>query len=184
MSKSERIYLTGFMTSGKSTIGPITANVLGWDFFDLDSVIEDNEKTTIVNIFEKKGEQYFRDLETKTLKELSDKKNVVISLGGGTINSQENFSVIRETGLLVYLKVSPEVLYRRLKNKLNRPLFRDLVLEKRPKKDFIERIQRILDEREVYYNQADLIINTDLTRIGITVDKLANKIKKMIDEKS
>lgn len=183
MNKKERIYLTGFMTSGKSTIGPITANVLGWEFYDLDSVIEERENRTIVKIFEENGEQYFRELESRTLKEYSSLKNVVISLGGGTINNKENFDLIKETGILIYLKVSPEALYNRLKNKINRPLFRDLVLEQRPKKDFIDRIRKILDEREVYYNEADLIVNTEITRIGITVDRLVNKIKKMIDEK-
>ena len=73
----KRIYLTGFMTSGKSTLGKILANVLGWDFFDLDKEIEDQEGLRITEIFENKGEKYFREIETNKLKELSDKKLIV-----------------------------------------------------------------------------------------------------------
>lgn len=171
------------MTSGKSTIGPIIANVLGWNFYDLDSIIEERENTTIVNIFEVKGEEYFRKLESSMLKELADRKNVVISLGGGTISSKENFDFVHKTGFVIYLKATAEVLYGRLKNKINRPLFRDLVLQERPKQDFINRIQEILNEREVYYNKADLVINTDERPIGKTVDKIAHEIKKLMYEK-
>ena len=68
-----RIYLTGFMTSGKSTIGPILANVLGLEFVDLDTVIEAQESKTIVQIFETEGEEYFRNIETKCLQEISNR---------------------------------------------------------------------------------------------------------------
>ena len=106
------------MTSGKSTIGPIVANVLGWDFFDLDKVIEKNECKSVVEIFESDGEEYFRKVETDTLKLLSKEEKVVISLGGGTMASEENLAVVKRTGKVVYLKVSPEVLYKRLKYKI------------------------------------------------------------------
>jgi shikimate kinase len=180
--KDVRIYLTGFMTSGKSTIGPILANVLGLEFFDLDKEIEEKEKLSVVEIFETKGEQYFRNLEKEFLRELSKKNNIIVSLGGGTITYQENLDMLKKNGKIVYLKVSPNILYMRLKNKTNRPLFRDLVLGENSENDFMNRINEMLDKRKAYYEQADLIINTDFNPVGVTVDKIAKKIFRIINE--
>ncbi|OGU54536.1 MAG: shikimate kinase [Ignavibacteria bacterium RBG_13_36_8] len=182
--KVSRLFLTGFMTSGKSTIGPILANVLGWDFFDLDKVIEKSECKSIVEIFENRGEDYFRTLETDTLMRLSKLEKVVISLGGGTIANEENFNIIKKSGKIVYLKVSPEILYKRLKYKIDRPLFRDLVLSDNSEEEFVSKIKEILTKRETFYNKADLVINTDISPVGITVDKLVKKISMMVYEKS
>ncbi|MCX6169026.1 MAG: shikimate kinase [Ignavibacteriales bacterium] len=179
----KRIYLTGFMTSGKSTIGPILANVLGLEFFDLDKVIENEEKQTIVEIFEKKGEAYFRELEYAILHNLSEREGVVISLGGGTLTSQTNFDFLKSTGKIIYLKVSPNNLYKRLKNKVDRPLFRDLVLSEKNEEVFLEKIKELLEKRRMYYEKADLIIDTDLQPLGKTVDKIAKRISVLINEK-
>lgn len=171
------------MTSGKSTIGPIVANVLGWGFFDLDKVIEKKECKSVVEIFETDGEEYFRKVEMEQLKLLSKEEKVVISLGGGTMASVENLDVIKKTGKVVYLKVSPEVLYKRLKYKIDRPLLRDLVLSENSEGEFINKIDDILSKREKFYEEADLIINTDTSSVGITVDKLVKKVKSMLHEK-
>jgi shikimate kinase len=178
----QRIYLTGYMTSGKSTIGPILANVLGWQFFDLDKVIENEQNQSVVDIFEDKGEEYFREIETATLIRLSKLDRVIISLGGGTISSNGNFKICKESGKIVYLKVSPEIIYRRIKHKIDRPLFRDLVLRENSEKDFLEKIHSHLSERSKYYEQADITINTDEVKIGLTVDKLAKQIKRIFNE--
>lgn len=172
------------MTSGKSTIGPILANVLGWHFYDLDKVLEKKEKMSVVEIFERKGEEYFRGIEKETLEELSANDKIVIALGGGTIGNEASLQLIKSTGVLVYLKVSPNILYRRLKNKIDRPLFKDLVLGEKSEDEFIGRIKELLMRREGKYNQADLEINTDETRIGITVDKIAKQVKSFFDEKN
>ena len=182
MSKKNIIYLTGFMTSGKSTIGPILANVLGWNFYDLDKVIEDKEKMSVVSIFEAKGESYFRKIEEEILSELSKRNNIVIALGGGTIGNIRNLEIIKETGVSIYLKVSPKILYKRLKNKIDRPLFKDLVLGEKNEEEFVKRINELLEKRESNYKQADLEINTDETRVGYTVDKIAKQILSVINE--
>ena len=72
------IYLTGFMASGKSTIGPILANTLGWNFFDLDKLIEEAAGKSIKKIFEENGEDYFRELETRTLRNTCELENYII----------------------------------------------------------------------------------------------------------
>ncbi|MFA3783750.1 shikimate kinase [Melioribacteraceae bacterium 4301-Me] len=182
--KEAKIYLTGFMTSGKSTIGPILANVLGLNFYDLDKEIERIENRTIVEIFQQKGEKYFRDLESRILSKLAMEKGVVISLGGGTIISPHNFVLMKKTGTIVYLRVSTETLYKRLKNKIDRPLFRDLVLSEKNEKEFLRRIEEVLNNRKKFYEQADIIIDSEDRPIGITVDELAKAIKESYNEKN
>jgi len=110
------------MGSGKSTIGPILANTLGWTFFDLDKEIEKRENRKITKIFEEDGKNYFRRKETEILKEISEGKNLIISLGGGTLIIQENRKFIKKSGNLIFLRSSPEVAYRRLKHKRDRPV--------------------------------------------------------------
>lgn len=182
IEKAEKIYFTGFMTCGKSTLGPILANMLGWNFYDLDKEITEREKLTVVEIFQKKGERYFRELESSLLKELSQTPKVVISLGGGTLISDENLNFIKANGLLVYLKVTPEILYNRLKHKTDRPLFRDLVLSENKEKLVKQKIESLLFEREPYYLKADLIFEADDRRIGLTADYLHKKISRYINE--
>jgi len=184
-SKVERLYLTGFMTCGKSTIGPILANVIGWSFKDLDLEIEKKENKKVVEIFEEKGENYFRQIEYNLLSEYSEHKNLILSLGGGTIIKKNNLELMKRTGKIIYLKSSSEVIYQRIKNKIDRPIFRDLVLSENAKpQDFIDRIKNLQQEREPYYSSADFFIDTDKTRIGVTVDRLVKIIRKHIHEKN
>lgn len=175
--KKDLIFLTGFMASGKSTIGPILANTIGWEFLDLDKVIEEKAKKKIVDIFKEFGEEYFRNQESETLKELIKLSKYVISLGGGTIENEINLKLMKESGILVYLETSPEAAYRRLRFKRDRPAL--LFEEKEPtKEEFIERINLILNRRIKYYNQADIKINTDNRPVGITVDVLVKTLRK------
>jgi shikimate kinase len=176
---NKRIFLTGFMTSGKSTLGPILANVLGFSYLDLDYEIEKTEEKSIDEIFKVNGEEYFREIETKNLLKFGQVDNCVISLGGGTIMFNHNLSFIKKNGILIYLKSSPEAIYNRIKNKLDRPLFKDLVEQKKPKEEFIKRISNMLSERESYYKQANLTVSTDNHNIGPTIDFIANKIQKI-----
>ena len=170
------------MASGKSTIGPILANVLGWDYCDLDKEIEGIENKSVAGIFEENGEEYFRTLESKTLNELSGKDKIVISLGGGTMAREENLKVMKATGKIVFLDTSPEEVYKRLKHKTDRPLVKDLVLTNSSKEEFIERIVKLLADREPYYSRADIKINTDTSDVGHTVDLIKKRISKYIDE--
>jgi len=178
----ERIYLTGFMTSGKSTIGPILANVLGWEFKDLDRIIEEHENKSVVEIFKNNGEDYFRNLEHEFLIKFSNKRKLILSLGGGTIAFDRNLKLLKDSGKIVYLKSSSEMIYQRIKNKIDRPIFRDLVLDENSKpQDFIDRINKYLEKREPYYLEAHIHIDTDKSSIGVTVDKLAKLLSRVIN---
>jgi shikimate kinase len=174
-------YLAGFMASGKSTIGKILANTIGWDFFDLDSEIEKKEDRKITTIFKVDGEVYFRNLETQILSELSTGNQLIISLGGGTLISQDNRKIIRQKGNLIFLKSSPEVAYRRLKHKRDRPVI--LHVRKGEEQDeemMIRKIGSLMKERMKYYEKADYTFDTDNESIGTTVDKIAMLVDRSV----
>jgi shikimate kinase len=174
--KKKIYYITGFMAAGKSTIGPILANTLGWSFYDLDKEVEKQEGRKIVELYEQKGEEYFRTTETALLKKLSEDDEVIISLGGGAIASDVNFKIIKSAGKIIYLKSSPEMAYKRLRFKRDRPAFIFEGEEVPSKKKFLERINKLLDARKKYYEQADFVIDTDNQKVGKTVDIIAKYI--------
>jgi shikimate kinase len=174
---TNKIYLTGFMGSGKSTIGPILANTLGWDFFDLDIIIEQKEGKKISRIFEENGEEYFRNLETEILKDLAARENVIVALGGGTITNQDNIDFLKKIGMIIYIKISAESAYKRLRFKRDRPILSRNGTVNLSKTEFIGKIAQLLSARNRYYEQADIIIETDNLPIGVTIDKIAKAIK-------
>lgn len=164
------------MAAGKSTIGPILANTLGWNFYDLDKEVEKKESLKVVEIFEQKGEDYFRKSETALLEKLSQDDDSIISLGGGAIASDVNFRIIKSTGKIIYLKSSPEMAYKRLRFKRDRPAFVFEGEEVPLKEEFLERINKLLESRKKYYEQADFVIDTDNQTVGKTVDIIAKYI--------
>ena len=176
MERKERIFLTGFMGSGKSTIGPILANTLGYDFMDMDDTIEERQGKTVKQIFQDSGEEYFRGLERSIINELVGKKHLVVSLGGGTIVDPSNFRVIIGSGVVVYLKVTPEQIFKRLHHKLDRPILTDIRGERLSSDELRARIQELFLKREPFYSKADIIVPTDDERVGITVDRIVKKL--------
>ena len=175
--KCKIIFLTGFMGSGKSTIGPILANTVGWDFYDLDKIIEDKVGLKVTEIFEKFGEEYFRKIEKDTLHELILKGNIIVSLGGGTIANLDNLNLVKKTGKLIYLKTSPGIIYERLRFKRDRPVLNLDGTINLDKNQFVEKISKLMNTRNKYYNQADITIDTDNISIGLTVDKIVKLLR-------
>ena len=102
-----RIVLTGFMGSGKSTVGPLIAQRLGWQFIDADDVIEADSGSTIAQIFAHKGERAFRDLEHATIARLASHEHLVLALGGGAIEREDTRNLLLNSSgtLLVHLEV-------------------------------------------------------------------------------
>ncbi|HEX2920082.1 MAG TPA: shikimate kinase [Bacteroidales bacterium] len=151
----ERIYLTGFMGSGKTTAGKKLAEQMNWTFVDLDKTIEHDTGLSIKDIFSKHGEQYFRELESAFLRRLSLKGMVVISTGGGTPCHSGNMSFMLDKGLTIYFKLTPAQLAERLTNsKTDRPLLKGLENE-----GLLKFIETKLEERENYYNMSAIIID-------------------------
>lgn len=177
--KSKLIYLTGFMGSGKTTIGHILANKIGWDFLDLDKLIETETGKKISGIFQEEGEEYFRQLESEYLKKISHYQQHIVSLGGGTIAFFDNLNILKNSGRIVYLKTSPEKVYARLRFKTDRPVLK-MQEENDDKNKILTRIADLMEKREIYYSQADIIFRTDNLPMGKAVDLLAKMINKYI----
>ncbi|MBT8302839.1 MAG: shikimate kinase [Bacteroidia bacterium] len=156
-----KVILMGYMGSGKSVIGRLLSNTLTYDFIDLDAYIEMKEDMTIPEIFERKGEVYFRKKEYDHLKELlSSKDDFVLSLGGGTPCYGNNLEIIKNSidSSIFYLKASVQTLFERLvPEKENRPLISQIDT----KEELIDYLNKHLFERGFYYNQADFVINVD-----------------------
>ena len=156
--KFNKIFLVGFMGCGKSTFGRKIANQIGWDFVDLDDYIEQKEGSSISMIFKEKGEHYFRKLETSYLKNLIKYKSHVISCGGGTPCFDKNMEIITSQGASVYLKLSPTVLFERLKLEKNqRPLIADM-----SDSEMLTFIKKKLIERKIFYERAKFTFNSNL----------------------
>lgn len=179
--KKSVIFLTGFMGSGKSTVGPILANTIGFKFVDLDSFIENKVGKKIGDIFATEGEQKFRALERETLREMLQSASTVISLGGGTVTNNETLELIKRHGVMVYLHSDVEHIYQRLRTKSDRPMLRDDSGNLLDGVDLMKKIQGLFDARKPYYEQADITITTDDKKIGNTIDDLAKKLSLYID---
>ena len=117
----EKIYLVGSMGSGKSTVGRLLARQMNLPFFDIDKMIVDQEKMSITDIFSKYSEEYFREIESNMLEKNSHEVNFVTSTGGGCILREQNIKILKQ-GLVVYLKISIDAQYERVKNRTHRPL--------------------------------------------------------------
>jgi shikimate kinase len=181
LQRRGRIYLTGFMGSGKSTIGPILANTIGYDFVDLDQSIERKEGKSISRIFTEEGEPYFRGLERSLLGAIAARPRVVVSLGGGTLVDPESFRLIRESGILVYIKLHPDLLFKRLQRKNDRPLLLGDQGRRLSGEDLRRRIRQLAASREHLYAQADLTIEADERRVGITVDRVVHALVPFVE---
>ncbi len=140
------IVLTGFMGSGKSTVGKAIADRLGLEFYDLDLYIEQSQNIKISEIFKNFGEEHFRNLETLAVAELSGKGGVVISCGGGTVLRKENVKMLKANGKIFYLEVDAETVIKRLGNDSSRPLLQ--------KENKCEEITRLLNIRKPIYEVA------------------------------
>jgi shikimate kinase len=155
LKRTPGIYITGFMGSGKTTVGRMVADLLGWDFVDLDTDIEEREHDTVANIFATRGEAEFRRIETEAirrwLKKIECGIPTVIALGGGAFVQPVNYEILGNNGISVWLDCSLEVAESRIAETDERPLARDK-----------EAFRRLYTERRVLYGRADYRVNGDL----------------------
>lgn len=143
------LYLIGMMGAGKTTVGRILANELGYGFVDTDEVITASAKRSINEIFAEERETEFRQLESDVLSQVSAYTKLTVATGGGIILKRENWSYLHH-GLIVWLDASAELLYNRLKEDTTRPLLQD--------SNPLLKLQNILEQRESLYALADLRI--------------------------
>lgn len=156
------------MGSGKSVLGRKLANALKHDYYDLDKYIEQKYKMSVNSLFFQFDENIFRNLETKSLEEISSKKSFICSLGGGTPCFNNNLKIIKNSGTSIYLKLDAKTLTNRLINsKTKRPLITNLNEE-----ELLYKVEKMLKERESFYSQADIIVEA----LNIKADDIINRI--------
>ena len=162
----KNIILIGFMGTGKTKVGKQVAQNLGWRFIDTDTLVEQEAKLPISEIFGRFGESRFRELERKVIHEVASTQQAVIATGGGAIVNPENLKALRQNGFLVCLEASPEAILSRVAAS-DRPLLKGGA----PR----ERIEQLMAIREPYYAQADAMVQTT----GRSVNEIAEEILKV-----
>jgi shikimate kinase len=158
------------MGTGKTAVGKELARKKKWQFVDLDDLIALREKRTISEIFAKDGEPYFRRREKQVLKEVAKEKKFVVACGGGIVIDKDNIRLMKETGKMICLSATPEVILKRTSGYKHRPLLN--VTE--PKKQ----IELLLKLRAPYYAQADKTIDTSKIFVKEVVDKILKFTKR------
>lgn len=149
------IVLCGMMGAGKTTVGIALAELLNAEWRDTDTLIEE-KYGKISEIFERYGETRFREMETETVRGLSQKDGYVISVGGGLVLKAENVTLLKTKGKIVYLRAKAETLEKRLRADTNRPLLHH------GEESLAQRLQRLLKERgSVYESVADILVDVD-----------------------
>lgn len=164
-----KIYLLGFMGAGKSYWGKQLADHWKLHFYDLDEVIVAEEEMAISDIFATKGEDYFREKESRLLREISRKENFLISCGGGTPCFQDNMDFMNEHGTTIWLNPSIKIMVERLqRKKYKRPLIQDIEDE-----ELVSFVEKKLAERQPFYQQSRYIISAD----NVSLDTFTENIE-------
>jgi shikimate kinase len=161
--------LIGFMGTGKTSVGRLVADQLGFEFLDTDELIQIRAGRTIADIFAKEGEPAFRQLERQIVQELSTREKTVIATGGGLPTNAENLAALKSFALVVCLWASAEKIWERVRNQSHRPLLHDTDPQKK--------IRDLLAVRKPFYHQADVLINTDLRSVREAAQQIALQFK-------
>ena len=152
--ENKNIFLIGFMGSGKSTIARMLAKEMKKELIEMDETIEAEAGCTINQIFEERGENCFRDLESQLIVRIADKGGMVVSCGGGAVLREENVLNMRKNGKIVYLCATPETIYKRVRHSTNRPLLNGNMN--------VEYISELMGKRlPVYEKAADTVIDVN-----------------------
>jgi shikimate kinase len=169
LQNTGNIYLVGLSGCGKSTVGPILAQRSGWTFVDTDHLIEEATGMEVAEIFGTLGEAAFRTYETNMIEQIATLlRDVVVSLGGGAILSGRNRTLLHETGTVVYIKASPDVLAERLaRTSERRPLL------KSGGGNLAQTLERMLDQRARLYEEAHLTVESD----GLSPEQIADQVQ-------
>ncbi|MFY9225777.1 MAG: shikimate kinase [Blastocatellia bacterium] len=157
----KNIFLVGFMGVGKTSVGSVLAQKLNYKFIDLDKLIVEQENSSIKDIFSKFGEEYFREIEHKTLETIINYTNSVIALGGGAFTFERNRNLIQQNGISIWLECDLDVILSRLSNDISRPLYSNP-----------QQMQELLNSRLSAYRQANFTLNVS----NLTIDETLSKI--------
>jgi shikimate kinase len=163
LKRTPGIYLAGFMAAGKSTIGRLLAERLGWQFADLDQEIEAQQGMSIAEIFDQRGEQEFRRIETEAIRahvrSIERGRATVAALGGGAFVQPANFELVENHGITIWLDCPFETVRRRVAEASHRPLARDM-----------QRLEELYQERQAAYARADYRIAIESDDPSVAVE--------------
>lgn len=166
----KNIVLTGFMGSGKSSVGTKLAERLNRSFVDMDREIEKVCGMSVSDLFRRYGELRFRSEEKLMARKLAGQSGLVIATGGGVVLGEGNLEALRENGVIITLAASPENIYQRVNRKKgSRPLLK--------KNLTIEDIVEMLASRQALYQQAELIIDTSDKNINEVVEEIISYLR-------
>lgn len=169
----KNIMLIGFMGAGKSTVSRELSKLTGKSEIDMDAYIVKKEGCSINEIFEKHGEAYFRDIETKYLIEIQKESGLIVSCGGGTVIKDENVEYMKENGVIVLLTATPETIYGRVKNSKDRPILNGNMN--------IEFITELMNRRkDRYLSVADIVVETDNKHINSICKEIMEKYSSIM----
>jgi shikimate kinase len=165
LKRTPGIYLVGFMGSGKTTIGRLLAHHLGWQFTDLDAEIEAQQETTIADLFDRIGEPEFRQIESaalqKHVRKIECGRPTVIALGGGTFVQRENFNLLENHGVSIWLDCPLETVRQRVEQASHRPLARDR-----------RRFEELFHGRQAAYSKADYRIAIECDEPSVALEAI------------
>jgi len=168
----KNIFLIGFMGCGKSTIAKRLSEKLGVAQIEMDELIVQEQGMPITEIFEKYGEEHFRDIETDLVRRLQEWDGVVVSCGGGAVLREENRKMMKESGAIVWLTAKPETILERVKNSTNRPVLNGHMN--------VEYIAELMEKRRACYEAAaDFVVETDEKER----EAICDEIKYIIDKR-
>jgi len=162
------IVLCGFMATGKSSVGKRLAEIVHYDFLDLDTEIEAEAGMSIPEIFSSRGEPEFRALESRMVERVAEKKGYVIAAGGGTIVDPKNLARFKLGGVIITLTADIQTIVQRVGKGDDRPMLRE--------GDRLERIRTLLQKRKQVYAKADIILDTS----SLSIDEVAQHLVKRL----
>lgn len=157
------------MGVGKTSVGTRLAKDLGYTFIDTDTLIEADQHMDITSIFTKLGEPYFRDVEARIIRQVMEGEKQVVSTGGGAVIRNENRAAFNKSGFVICLAARPEIIFERIKHETHRPMLQT--------PDPKVKIKELLENREKFYRQADLIIDTSEQSVDDAVEEIKEKVR-------
>ena len=161
----QNIFLIGFMGCGKSTIARVLSEKLGIEQVEMDELIVKEQGMPITKIFEKYGEEKFRDIETDLLKRLQQKDGVIVSCGGGAVLREENRRIMKDSGVIIWLTAKPKTILERVKHGTNRPVLNGHMN--------VEYITELMERRRTCYEgAADFKVSTDAKEIDVICEEI------------
>jgi shikimate kinase len=168
--RKRNIFLCGFMATGKSSVGKQLAAKMHYQFVDMDALIESETGMTIPQIFSSQGEPAFRALESRMVERIAGWTGYVVATGGGTIVNSQNLETLKRCGVVVCLTADVQTILLRAGKGDTRPMLQG--------GDRLERIRQLLEQREPFYAQADIIVDTSPLNISQVVRRILERLQE------